>query len=55
VSTEAELLAARLGRIKKLIKVLDSVTGRNAEQEAAFQKLKQEMQAVRDSLRVLTD
>ena len=51
--TEAELLAVRLTRINHLIKVLDGVTGRTDEQENAFQKLKQEMKAVRESLKVI--
>jgi hypothetical protein len=53
VPTEAELLAVRLTRIKHLIEVLEGVTGRTREQEDAFQKLKQEMTAVRESLKVL--
>jgi hypothetical protein len=51
--TEAEILAARLARIKVLIDSLDAVTGRTAEQQAAFIKLKQEIEAVRESLRTV--
>jgi len=51
--TEAELLTVRLTRVKLLIEVLDGVTGRTAEQEDAFQKLKQEMKAVRESLKII--
>ena len=52
--TEAELLAIRLNRIKRLIELLDGVAGRTVEQEDAFQKLKQEMKAVRESLKIIT-
>jgi hypothetical protein len=45
--SEAEILAVQSAWIKHLIEVLDSVTGRTAEQEAAFIKLKQEIAAVR--------
>ena len=51
--TEADILAARLTRIKQLIEVLDSVMGRTAEQQAAFVRLKQEITAVRESLKVV--
>ena len=51
--TEAELLAARMTRIKHLIDELDAVTGRTAEQQAAFVKLKQEIAAVHESLKVV--
>ena len=51
--TEAEILTLRLTRIKQLIEVLDAVTGRNAEQQAAFVKLKQEIAAVHESLKII--
>ncbi len=50
--TEAEMLAMRLARIKNLIEVLDSVS-RTAEQQEAFNKLKQEMAALHDSLKII--
>jgi hypothetical protein len=51
--TEAELLAIRLARIKNLIDVLETVTGRTAQQQDAFIKLKQEMAALRESLKTI--
>jgi hypothetical protein len=50
---EADNLAARLTRIKHLIEELDSVTGRTAQQQAAFLNLKKEIAAMRDSLKIL--
>jgi len=51
--TEAEILSARLARIKVLIDTLDGVIGRTAEQQAAFIKLKQEIAAVRESVKIV--
>ena len=46
------MLAVRLARMKHLIEVLDGVTSRTAEQEEAFIKLKYEIAAMRESLKV---
>jgi prefoldin subunit 5 len=54
VPTDVEDLAVRLARIKSLIETLDSVIGRTDEQEAAFRKLKQEISAIRESLKLVT-
>jgi hypothetical protein len=51
--TEAEILAARLARMKRLIEILDTVTSRTAEQQEAFIKLKHEMAAMRESLKTI--
>jgi hypothetical protein len=50
--TEAEMLAVRLARMKHLIDVLDGVTSRTTEQQDAFIKLKHEMVALRESLKL---
>lgn len=52
-SPEANELNARLVRIKKLIEILDTVASRTIEQEQAFVKLKHEMKALRESLRIV--
>ena len=52
--SESEILAIRLARIKQLIAVLDDLRGRTAEQEEAFLKLKAEIDAARESLKIIT-
>lgn len=49
--TEAELLALRLARIKNLMDILDTETDRTVEQQDAFNKLKHEIAAARESLK----
>ena len=53
--TEAEVLAIRLARIKYLIDSLEAACSRSAEQRDTFQKLRQELQSVRESLQPTKD
>ena len=48
---EAEILAARLARMKALIESLEEVCSESAEQHDIFVKLKREMAAARKALK----
>jgi hypothetical protein len=49
---EPELLAVRLARMKRLIDSLEKVCSDSAEQQQLFLKLRAEMQAARDALKI---
>jgi hypothetical protein len=49
--SDAELLAARLARVKILIESLETACSQSAEQRNIFIRLKQEIDAVRTSLK----
>jgi len=53
--TEAEVLAIRLARIKYLLDSLEATCLRSPEQRDTFQKLRQELQSARDSLKPTKD
>jgi hypothetical protein len=50
--SESEILAARLTRMKGLIDSLEKACSESAEQQRLFQKLRAEMQAAREALKV---
>jgi hypothetical protein len=49
--SEAEILAARLARIKQLVEGLEAVCSHIPEQRESFVKLKRELDAVREALK----
>jgi hypothetical protein len=51
--TDAEFLAARLARMKHLVESLEKVGSGTEEQRELFQKLKGEMAAARDALKIV--
>jgi hypothetical protein len=50
--TEADILAARLTRMKQLIEALEAGLSESGEQREIFLKLKQEMTAAREALKI---
>jgi hypothetical protein len=50
--SESEILAARLARMKGLIDSLEQVCSENLEQQNLLLKLRAEMKAARDALKV---
>jgi hypothetical protein len=52
--SDAQLLAARLARIKAIIESLEAVAPQSAEERAIFTTLKAEMDAARSALHILT-
>jgi hypothetical protein len=53
--TEPEVLAICLARIKYLLDSLEAASPRSAEQRDTFQKIRQELQSARDSLKPAKD
>lgn len=53
--TKAEVLAIRLARIKYLLDSLEPAYLRSPEQRDTFQKVQQELQSARDSLKPTKD
>ena len=49
--TDAELLAARLTRMKKLVEELEKVSADSADQRVGFKRLRDELDAARRNLR----
>jgi hypothetical protein len=52
--TEAEILSARLARMKALIDSLEAVCAQTVEQRETFLKLRQEMDAARAAMKIAT-
>ena len=50
--SESEVVAARLARMKTLIDSLEQACSENAEQQELFLKLRAEMKAARDALKI---
>jgi predicted nuclease with TOPRIM domain len=53
VSSESEILKARRARIKVIIEFLENECAESAEAQAKFDRLKAEMEAIRDRLKVI--
>jgi hypothetical protein len=50
--SESDILALRLARMKQLIEALESACSRSDEQREIFLKLKREMDAARNALKL---
>ncbi len=50
--SESEVVAARLARMKTLIDSLEQACSENAEQQELFLKLRAEMKAAREALKI---
>jgi len=51
--TEAEILAARLARMKILVESLEEACSQSASQHDTFLRLKQELDAARTALKII--
>jgi hypothetical protein len=53
VPTEADILEARFARMKVIVQSLENECAQSVEAQAKFDRLKAEMEAIRDRLRVI--